>query len=67
MFEQFGQFSAHEPLSNFFGATADIVELRVSEEAAAHILVDVAVATVQLDALVGRLDCGPRRLEENGS
>ena len=46
------EFSAYEPLPDFDGATADVVELGVSEEAAAGVLVYVSVTAVYLDALL---------------
>ena len=47
------KFTANEPLSNFFSASSDVVELGIAPVSARRVLVNVAVATQELDALIG--------------
>lgn len=63
--EHLFKLSAHEPLSDFLGAAANVVQFGVSEQSAAHVLVDIAVTTVELHALISCLDAGARCLQEN--
>jgi hypothetical protein len=57
------QLSADQPLSNFLGAAADVVKLGISPEPSAGVLVDVAIATEELDALICVGDSYSRCLE----
>lgn len=53
MLVDFLKLSANEPLADLLGAATDIVQLRISPEPATWVLIDVAIATMQLDTLVG--------------
>jgi hypothetical protein len=50
------QFSSHEPLPDFFGAATNIVEFGVTPKPSTHVVVDIPVASMQLDALVSSRD-----------
>lgn len=47
------EFTTDQPLSDFFGATADVVKFGISPEATARVLVNISVSAKDLDTLVG--------------
>ena len=47
------ELTADEPLSDLFRAATDVVELGIAPVSTRWVLIDVAVATQELDALVG--------------
>jgi len=60
------KLSSNEPLTNLFSTASDIVELGVTPEPTAWILIDIAVSTEQLDAFVGNSDCSARVVKVKG-
>ena len=47
------ELTADEPLSDLFRAATDVVELGIAPVSTRWVLIDVAVASQELDALVG--------------
>ena len=54
------ELASDEPLADLLGAATNVVELSVAPETTRGVLVDVAIATKQLDALVSHGDGGAR-------
>ena len=64
---EFLELTTNEPLSDLLGATADVVQLGIAPVPATGVLIDVAIASKQLDALVGHSNGSARIMQVNGS
>ena len=60
------ELATNEPLANLFSATTDVVELGITPVPASRVLVDVAIASEELDALVCNAHCTTRVVKVDG-
>ena len=60
------ELTTDEPLANLLRATTDIVKLGITPVPACWVLVDVTIASEELDALVSNAHCTTRVVKVDG-